>query len=206
MRFFAAQDSLSTLVLPIHNAAIAGDTLTSINFNFKWRKLVASALYYYFQHLETTLGLDNEDLLDDLLIDLYNLEATSAMAKVTVYRIAPTANATTSSTSFVAIASTLITHTFSKPNAHISFSNLALFHSAASAPIFTQIRMGGTILVTPTAYEVTGTTVRALRLGGVLANIAAGGETVQIYWRVSSGTGTLSIVTDIILEIHEWDD
>jgi hypothetical protein len=59
--------------LPAHDAVLAGDSLTTVSLNFEWRKIISSAIEGYLATSakdETTL--DNQDLLSQFLIDLYN--------------------------------------------------------------------------------------------------------------------------------------
>lgn len=81
-RHFASSSALLELALPIHNQALAGDELTTIQLNREWRKIVASALQLYWRHGKDGLALDNEDLLDDVLEDLYTFEAVGMTAVV----------------------------------------------------------------------------------------------------------------------------
>lgn len=78
-RFFASSTSLLELTLPEHNEALVGDSLYSVTFNHEWRRIVASALQFYWQHGYEGLALDNEDLLNQVINDLYTAESIGAM-------------------------------------------------------------------------------------------------------------------------------
>jgi hypothetical protein len=59
--------------LPAHDAALTGDTLTSLTLNFEWRKIISSAIEGYLANRgEDETTLDNQDFLSALLIDLYD--------------------------------------------------------------------------------------------------------------------------------------
>lgn len=59
--------------LPAHDAAIAGDTLTTLTLNQEWRAIVVGALEaYWATNQEDTVTIDNLDLLMSFYDDLYN--------------------------------------------------------------------------------------------------------------------------------------
>lgn len=61
------------VALPAHDAAIVGDTLTTISLNMEWRAIVAGALNQYWETNKTdATTLDNLDLLMSFFNDLYD--------------------------------------------------------------------------------------------------------------------------------------
>jgi hypothetical protein len=64
---------MSVGALPAHDAAIVGDTLTTISLNQEWRAIIAGALEEYWQTRETdATTLDNLDFLSAFMLDLYD--------------------------------------------------------------------------------------------------------------------------------------
>lgn len=64
---------MSVAALPAHDAAISGDTLTTISLNQEWRAIISGALEEYWQTRNTdNLTLDNLDLLSAFMNDLYD--------------------------------------------------------------------------------------------------------------------------------------
>ena len=123
-RCFANSDALSLLTLGPHNELLSGDELTTVQLNRDWRRLVTAALYYYWRHKTDELSLDNEDMLDDLLADIYDAE-TFTMRKFTLHRQSITANFTTNSLVPVAVTNSNFNHTFTYPNAIVSCYNIS---------------------------------------------------------------------------------
>lgn len=59
--------------LPAHDAALTGDTLTTISLNQEWRAIVVGALEAYWEtNQEDTVTIDNLDLLMSFYEDLYD--------------------------------------------------------------------------------------------------------------------------------------
>ena len=60
--------------------------LTNLTVNYRWRRLITNAMLEYYEHNSDSLSLDNEDLFDDLLFDLYSndfleqIKATNPLA------------------------------------------------------------------------------------------------------------------------------
>ena len=70
---FANPDVLSLAALPAHDAAITGDTLTTISLNQEWRAILTGALEQYWNQGESdTISIDNYDLLMAFYNDLYD--------------------------------------------------------------------------------------------------------------------------------------
>lgn len=60
-----------------HNEELAGDTLTSVSFNYQWRKLIADAIDLHLQKVAATISDESdrqefEQRCGNLLIDFYN--------------------------------------------------------------------------------------------------------------------------------------
>lgn len=207
MRSFANTASLLSLTLPVHNQALAGDSLTAIQFNHEWRRIVASALQFYWRHGDSTLALDNEDLLDDLLIDLYTSETIGSAMKTTVYNVILAANRSTALTTFQAVTDTLVNHTFDHANAIIHYKNVVLYGSNAS--FFNEAK--------PRVNAADGSQIGLLRQAGnyghvgVASAIFSGLSTgvslpIQLYFRSTNGVNTafVSNVMNLVLEVVEY--
>jgi hypothetical protein len=64
---------MEAAALPAHDAAIAGDTLTTISLNQEWRAIVGGALtQYWATNQEDSITIDNLDLLMSFINDLYD--------------------------------------------------------------------------------------------------------------------------------------
>lgn len=124
--------------MPVHNEALAGDELTTIQFNHEWRRIVASALTYYFRDYETDLGLDNEDLFNSVLVDLYNAEVLGM--KPTVYGVLLPANRTRTASSFATVSGSERSHQFTKAKAKITLKNINANMSVNTQTGFFRIR------------------------------------------------------------------
>lgn len=121
-KFFVSSSALLNLTLPIHNEALSGDELTTIQLNHEWRRIVTSALFYYFKHGTSELALDNEDLLDDVLEDIYTSEITGMLTTLKGF-VLP-ANRTRNLATYAAVADASVAHVFTKPKAVITFYNV----------------------------------------------------------------------------------
>lgn len=64
---------MEAAALPAHDAAILGDTLTTISLNQEWRAIITGALEQYWMTTATDdTTLDNQDLLSAFYSDLYD--------------------------------------------------------------------------------------------------------------------------------------
>jgi len=57
---------------PAHDEAISGDSLISIELNYKWRKLLGGLMAQAWRLDGSETSLDNDDLLTLLLRDFYD--------------------------------------------------------------------------------------------------------------------------------------
>lgn len=204
-RFFANSDVLLTTALPVHNAALAGDELTTIQLNREWRKIVASALQFYWRHGKTSLALDNEDALDDLLEDLYNAE-TFVSRKFKIGNIDLVSNKTTTSTTGVIVAGTSVTWTPTYKNWKIRYWNIDITNSTAGQSVHVYIGISGVSLGGSSAAEGAGANRRDLECEAVYLNQDVGvAKTVDLYWNVTGGTGTMNAGSILGYEIEEWE-
>lgn len=201
-RFFASSVSLLDLTLPQHNDALAGDTLYSIQFNYEWRKIVASALQFYFRHDDTALALDNEDLLNNVLEDLYTAEAIAGMETRTK-EIVLGANLTTTSTSYTIMLDTEFSHTFTKPNAQIRWT--AFIVNSANNNTFIKPFLQSETGIYGAEGRNLGTTGRTITVSDTFEGIPAGSLDVALQMKVSAGTGTINSGVTLICEILEYD-
>lgn len=119
---FANSSSLLDLTLPIHNEALTDDELTTIRLNHEWRRIVTSALFYYFKHGKSELALDNEDLLDDLLADIYDTETFMGLPILKAFTLP--ANRNRANAVFAAVSGASVSYTPTKAKAHFTFLNV----------------------------------------------------------------------------------
>lgn len=203
--FIANSDALFELSLPVHNAALAGDILTTIQLNHEWREIVAGALQFYWRHGKDGLALDNEDLLDDLLTDLYNAE-TFMGRKFTSGNIDLVSNKTTTSTSGVAIAGTDVVWTPTYPNWKITFYNMDVVNSGAGESTHIIVSVVGESASGFTAAHCSGTQRRQMMAQTRFTDKPVGvAKTARLSWNVSGGTGTLNANSWLSYVIEEWD-
>jgi hypothetical protein len=192
--------------LPAHNQALAGDTLTAIQLNHEWRKIVASALYFYFRHNgKTELAYDNDDFLSVLLEDLYTAESFGGML-TTLATVTLPALQTTTSTVFVAVPNSSFSHIFTKPNAVIRCSNIVARNNSAGSLCEIQVRVAGASGVESGNAGTITSTNHALecvaRFEGIETVVS---KTVELYFRVASGTGVITANAPLVFEIEEYD-
>lgn len=57
---------------PAHNDALSGDSLYTLELNYKWRKLIAGLLDKAWRDDLSDTSLDNQDMLSALIEDLYD--------------------------------------------------------------------------------------------------------------------------------------
>lgn len=133
--------------MPAHNEALVGDELTTLILNHEWRRIVSSALLYYWTHGRTELAYENEDALDDLLIDLYNSELLGM--KITLYQNMLPANRTRSGAAYATVLGSERNHQFTKSKAKITLKNIYASISAnAEVGYFRIVASTGSILGT----------------------------------------------------------
>ena len=191
--------------MPDHNEALAGDTLYSIQLNHEWRRIVTSALQFYFQHGETGLALDNEDLFSNMIVDLYNAEAATVGILTKALSILLDVNKTTTSASFVAMTNSGFNHTPTKANMRISCSNIILAASTGNE-LEAEIRVAGVAGISAANAIMTGATDRIVRASALFENLTPGVEiSLALYWKVSGGTGTCFRNARLAWEIVEYD-
>jgi len=195
---------LSLEALPAHDELLAGDALTKLTLNHEWRRFISVAISAYLANFATDdITLDNQDLLDLLLDDLYTVDAGEV--KTTSKGVDLTSNKTTTSTSYVAVANSSFNHTFSKPNALIRCSDMVVSNSG-SGSVTLQLVLAG---LSPEAVQearMDSGTQRVLSTSQVYAAIPAGSRAISLQWKVSTGTGTLVDNPDLHYEIIEYDD
>lgn len=71
-RRFVSSTSLNLEDYLAHDEAITGDSLISIEFNYKWRKLIGGLLNQAWRLDGSETSLDNDDFLSQLLLDFYD--------------------------------------------------------------------------------------------------------------------------------------
>jgi len=206
VRFFASSASLLDLTLPDHNLVLAGDQLTTLSLNFEWRKLIASALEFYFSHGETGLALDNDDLFNNLLIDLYNFETIGNAMKSTIYEITLAATRTTTSAVYVVVDGSEIVHTFTFSNAIVKYKNMSMVGSAAGTTNDAVPTTASGAFVASARAFMTGTTPRNLEAMANYEGLDIGVPyEFALVFRATGGTASITVASKIIVEILEWE-
>lgn len=185
--------------------ALAGDELYTIQFNHEWRRIVASALQYYFKHYENELGLDNEDLLNNVLIDLYNAETyMSRHWRASTFNIG--ANRNTASLTPVLVTGSTLPHTFTYPNAKIRVSNVHISNATAGMIVRVEIGLEGETPLQSTFADNLGPTVRAFVIDAVYEDLPVGIELdIFLNFWVTGGTGTVFNGAALSFLIEEWE-
>lgn len=202
----ALKEQLLLEELPPHNEAIDGDSLYSIQLNYKWRKIIAGLLSEYFWTDESEIALTNDNLLTILLLDLYTAEAAAVAQTIRLNRVDIGANRSTTSTSFVLVTGTNFSHTPTYAHMLIECYSIALnnsglntteaevrFNAVAGSQAANARMFGSTGISMVAIAEFTGLTV------GVAHDIA-------LYWKVTAATGNMFQASHLVYKITEWDD
>jgi hypothetical protein len=191
--------------LPVHNEALSGDELTTIQFNHEWRRIVASALSYYFRDFETDLGLDNEDLFNGVLVDLYTAE--SMANKLTILGILLAANRTRNQATFATVSGTEKPHTFTKPNAKVTYSNVRCDLSNTTQLGSLRVGLSAGSVVQQVETGCNSTTPRNVRVAAIFSGIPLGVSTNCLLEFAASGGATITVYPahNMLIEIEEWD-
>jgi hypothetical protein len=179
--------------------------LTTISFNYEWRKIVASALQFYFRHGDSSLALDNEDLFNNLILDLYTAEGIGVGVVNKVLNIDLGSNKTTTSAAFVLLAGSDFPYVPSKSNILVNVSNLQIVHSSAGS-VQAEVRVNGNSGDFVAYARMSGSTGRPMRASSVFSGLVAGVPiTISTYWKTSAPTATASDNNWLVYEIQEWD-
>jgi DNA-binding protein Fis len=191
--------------LPVHNEALVDDELTTIQFNHEWRRIVASALTYYFRDYETDLGLDNEDLFNSVLVDLYNAE-TFTVRKYTARNQDIVSNQTQLNGTSATVANSSFPHTFEYPNAIIRCWAIALSGSLAGTTSTALIVLSGEATDSRADAMAKGTTARELVAVAKYSGLPTGVEkTISLTLGATGGQATINANSILLFEIEEWD-
>lgn len=204
-RIFASSNALLELTLPAHNAALAGDELTTIQLNHEWREIVASALQFYWRYGKSSLALDNEDMLDDLLEDLYTAELLG-MAATRILNVDTGANQSITTTTYQPVGGSGFSHTFTKRNAEIECANIDLVNSASGVQV--SVRPDIETLTADSFTELinSGTTSRYGKCSAIYSNLVTGTpRIIRLLGKRPSGTGTMNRFPNLMWTVREWD-
>lgn len=203
VKSFKSSTSLLDEVYPEHNEAIAGDSLFSIQLNYKWRKIIAALLEKAWLSDLSEISLDNQDFLSALILDLYTAETINANMLATAISVSPSGS-TTTSTTYVQISTSAISHTFTKSKALIRVSGILL---SVSSSQFANIKIDLASIspLDEIASIVSGATIRAISCAHVYENIPAGSRGIKLMWKTTGGTATLTAGIDLLYEIIEYD-
>lgn len=193
------------LALPVHNEALVGDEITTLSLNFEWRKIVSSALLFYFSHGKTALAYENEDLFDDLLIDLYSVElfGVSFLPRVLQKNIG--ADRSTISAVFVLVTGSNISHTPSKANFRVTCHGISLSNSSNDNS-FVQVRFDGLEGAEQAIGRVTNTAAREVSCSAIFNDVSVGvAHDLALYFRANASAAVISVRSEIIYLIEEWE-
>lgn len=162
-------------------------------------------MQYYFREYPTELGLDNEDLFNNVLVDLYNAE-TFVNRKFRAVNLSIGANRTTTSTTPVIITGSTFTHTFTYKNAKITVYNLELSNSGSGNLTRAIVDVSGEAAEQEGFASTAGTAQRDRVLESVYNDLAVGvSRTIGTKFFVSAGTGTANANSELIYMIEEWE-
>lgn len=189
--------------MPSHIEALAGDTLTTIQINHKWREIVASALYFFFRHGKTELAYDNDDLLSILLDDLYTAETigSSMLTREISHDFGGAKNTTNGTYTDVGTASWTHTPTLSKITVECNFE---ADNSTASRATF-RLVVDGVAGNSAVVGFVENTGIRTIALIDSW-DVTPGVEfTLKIQFRTAGGTVTIRPQSHCMIRIIEHD-
>lgn len=203
-RRFASSTSLVLDVFPPHNQAIVGDSLFSIQLNYKWRKLVAQALHKLSIDDESTISLDNQDLLSALINDLYDAEVT---VPTYAYKSKVMAAAfTVTSTTYAIVTDTNVSYTPSKANFRVTVHNLAANCSAGGAELFAEVRFNGVESTNQIASHIIGTQQFDMDCSAIFEGVSVGvAHDLSIYAKRVAANCTVLRTSEILYMIEEYD-
>lgn len=162
-------------------------------------------MQFYFTHYSDALGYDNEDFLSGLILDLYDAEVLGALVTQKSVNIDLTTDKTTTSSPLVAMPGTSYSFTPTKANFKATYSNLTLLNSGNNQTD-AEVRFNGVAGSDNAKARNIGTAGRPLRASAVFRGVSVGvAHNIELYWRVSGGTGTANAATLLVLEIEEFD-
>jgi hypothetical protein len=205
-RYFSTPNSLILDSLPAHNEELAGDELSSIVLNYRWRSIIVQALEFYYRSSDgSDLALDNDDLLNNLIGDIYDFEANVTIA-THVLSVDLSTNKTTTSLSFVAITGSSVSFTPSKANFRVVAHNLLLVNSA-NIDTIAEVRFNGVAGSENAQAQQFGVTRETHAAGSVFEGVSVGvAHNIELYWKVAlASTGTIVANENILYEIVEYD-
>lgn len=204
-RFFASSTSLLDLSLPAHDEALTDDTLTSIQLNFQWRKIIAAALENYFRHGDEGLALDNDDLFNNLLNDLYNAENIGVSFSPRVLQKNISADRSTTSSTFVIVPSSNVAFTPTKANFRVTCHGISMLNSS-NDDSFVQVRFDGNEGGEQAIGRVSNTTAREVSCSAIFEGVSVGVEhDIALYFRRQANTNTISQRSELVFVIDEYD-
>lgn len=205
MRFFVNSTSLLLEDYPAHNEAIAGDSLFSIELNYKWRKLLTGLLQKAWENDGSERALDNHDFLSALILDLYTAEALNVDIITRLETIDIGANRTTTSGTFALVTGTNLSHTPTKANMRIKCSSITINNSGATFTIV-EVRFNAVAAAENGFAQMFGSTAVPSKVVGQFSGYTLGvAHDIGLYWRVTGGTGTMFQASRLLFEIDEWD-
>lgn len=163
------------------------------------------ALSNFFKQPLDEPELFNDDMFNGLIEDLYNFESEGMSQVTQLIDKDLGSNFTTSSTSYVAVTGSNLSHTFTKPNAMVRYNNISGSNSGANGT-FCRAAIVGEGASFEYLYANTGTTARQGSCAAFFADLPLGTpQTIRLECLVSAGNGTVSASMSLGIEIVEWD-
>lgn len=182
-----------------------GDTLSSIQLNYQWRKIIAAALETYFRHGDEGIALDNDDLFNNLLNDLYDLETIGMSFSPRVLQKNISADRTTTSGTFVIVPSSNVAFTPTKANFRVTCHGISMLNSS-NDDSFVQVRFDGNEGTEQAIGRVSNTAAREVSCSAIFEGVDIGVERdLSLYFRRSANTATISQRSELVFVIDEYD-
>lgn len=191
--------------MPAHNAALAGDTLTTLALNYQWRRIIAIALQFWFTHGDEGLAATNEDYFEALIQDLYTAEPLGMSFLPRVLQKNISADRSTTSGTFVIVAASNVAYTPSKANFRVTCHGISMLNSS-NDDSFVQVRFNGNEGSEQAIGRVSNTTAREVSCSAIFEAVDIGVEhDIALYFRRSANTATISQRSELVYVIEEWD-
>lgn len=192
--------------MPLSDDSLTDDYFSSLVLNREWRNIIASALEWFFATSEDSeLAFENEDKLADFLEDLYSLEAAPSMSILSHVLAVIVGTTSTTSASFVQVATSAVAFTPSKANFRVTCHGISAFNSGTGRS-FVELRFNELAGAQSAQASVANTTPREISVGAVFEAVEIGVEyELKLFLRAASGTATIATNAGLIYDIIEYD-
>lgn len=161
-------------------------------------------MFYYFEHGDTGLALDNEDLLNNLINDLYTAEIVSGM-KTFTRLLSLGIDRSTSVTAWVNVPAGSFLYTPTKANMLITCKNAIVVNTTGNITEI-GVRFDGVDGVEHGYGRMAGTVERQLSASARFEGVVVGVELqIGLYFKVGGGTGTIRSSSELVWDVWEYD-